>query len=633
MKYKLLCFLLPLMVLFACLGFAACESLPASLSAPQNLRAENGVLYWDEVENADGYLVYVNDAESDITECRFEIAEFSEMEIYSVDVLAYSRNGIYSPCASITYAGTYALPTDGIPFSLQQDNTFTAGLIANQNGVCVVPATHEGLPVTGFSTSAKKTAASIRKLYLPHTIKDEYLQNGTRFCSLSDLTDIVLEEGNPRFISEGNCIIDKTDNTLTVGCIGSQIPDYVTKIGESAFSYRNLTEIVLSDGITEIGSGAFLGCAALKKAVLPEHIANEELTSTFASCTLLTEVNIPQGVTGLVQTFANCTSLTEVNIPQGLTRLDKTFAGCTSLTEVEIPESVQDLWGTFKGCTAFKSFTVPGHVKQVSGTFAQCTSLKSVVLNEGVERMDGAFQGCISLTSVQVPSTVNEIGVSAFQDCVGLKSLVLPDSISQISISAFQGCTSLTSLEIPEGASISGCAFKDCKSLKSIELPKSLTKLEARIFENCTSLESIVLPENLQEIESAAFRGCIALKSIVLSEKITKIASYVFTDCISLKTIRIPDSVNLIVDNAFRSCGLKSIVLPKNIKINSAAFLFSFLDEVYYCGTEEEWGNNSISKSDNAGLLSATRYYYSEEEPSSAGNYWHYVNGVPAIWN
>ena len=91
--------------------------------------------------------------------------------------------------------------------------------------------------------------------------------------------------------------------------------------------------------------------------------------------------------------------------------------------------------------------------------------------------------------------------------------------------------------------------------------------------------------------------------------------------------------MNLIYGNAFYNCGLESIVLPKNIQIYSAAFLLSFLDEVYYCGTEEEWDDNWISESDNEGLLSATRYYYSEEAPSSAGNYWHYVNGVPAIWN
>ena len=543
------------------------------------------------------------------------------MKIYSVDIQAYNGSGICSPYASMTYAGTYALPTDGIKFSLNQDNTFEAGLVADENGVCVVPATHEGLPVTGFSVGTKETASQIRKLYLPKTVKDEFLENRRGFSGLPNLTEIVLEEGNPRFISEGNCIIDKTENTLTVGCIGSVIPDYVTKIGWGAFNGRNLEEIVLSDGITEIGDGAFANCAVLKKAVLPDTITNEELRNT--------------------------------------------FMGCKSLTEVNIPKNVQVLSSTFTGCTAFKSFTVPRTVKELCGAFAKCISLKSVTLEEGVERLNaifiglgpqGAFHGCTSLTEVSLPSTITDIGVSAFQgctsltevllpstvtcisvsafrDCAALKSLALPESILQIGYTAFQGCTSLRSLEIPESTvSIMDGAFRGCTSLQSIGLPEGLTKLASSIFEDCTSLESISLPENIQEIETSAFRGCVALKSITLPEKITKIEPRTFEGCISLKTIRIPDSVNLIVGNAFSKAALESIVLPQNIKINSAAFVLCTLKEVYYCGTEEQWGNNDISKGDNGGLFSATRYYYSETEPTEQGNYWHYVDGVPTKW-
>jgi hypothetical protein len=26
-------------------------------------------------------------------------------------------------------------------------------------------------------------------------------------------------------------------------------------------------------------------------------------------------------------------------------------------------------------------------------------------------------------------------------------------------------------------------------------------------------------------------------------------------------------------------------------------------------------------------------YHYSESQPTTDGNYWHYVNGTPTIWN
>ena len=34
----------------------------------------------------------------------------------------------------------------------------------------------------------------------------------------------------------------------------------------------------------------------------------------------------------------------------------------------------------------------------------------------------------------------------------------------------------------------------------------------------------------------------------------------------------------------------------------------------------------------NAELVEATRYYYSETEPADDGNFWHYVDDVPAKW-
>ena len=36
---------------------------------------------------------------------------------------------------------------------------------------------------------------------------------------------------------------------------------------------------------------------------------------------------------------------------------------------------------------------------------------------------------------------------------------------------------------------------------------------------------------------------------------------------------------------------------------------------------------------DNSYLINATRYYYSEEAPTTSGNFWHYdENGNPVAW-
>ena len=48
-----------------------------------------------------------------------------------------------------------------------------------------------------------------------------------------------------------------------------------------------------------------------------------------------------------------------------------------------------------------------------------------------------------------------------------------------------------------------------------------------------------------------------------------------------------------------------------------------------FVGTENEW-NDSIGYV-NFGIDDAT-LYYSETEPTTTGNYWHYVNGEIVVW-
>jgi len=75
------------------------------------------------------------------------------------------------------------------------------------------------------------------------------------------------------------------------------------------------------------------------------------------------------------------------------------------------------------------------------------------------------------------------------------------------------------------------------------------------------------------------------------------------------------------------------------LRLNDWAFSDCIsLTSVYYKGTETQWNSIFIYSSNNP-LTSATRYYYSESEPSLTddgtaydGNYWHYVNGEIVVW-
>ncbi len=265
---------------------------------------------------------------------------------------------------------------------------------------------------------------------------------------------------------------------------------------------------------------------------------------------------------------------------------------------------------------------------------------------------DSVFENCNTLVSVTIPDSVTSIGEDAFSGCSGLTSIEIPASVTNIGFYAFSGCTGLASIEIPANVtSIGSGAFKNCSGLTSMTIPfvgenkdgTGETYFEY-IFGAYSDLEnSSCVPTSLKEviitggtsIKSLAFSECTSLTSIKFSSSVTSIGSYAFYLCYSLKSIEIPDGVTSIGKGAFFLCdSLTNIEIAASVtSIDKDAFEeCNNLTTVYYGGTASDWESISIDSSGNSKLTSAIRYYYSENEPTTSGNYWHYVDGVPTKW-
>ena len=318
--------------------------------------------------------------------------------------------------------------------------------------------------------------------------------------------------------ASGTCGNDLTwtleDGTLTISGTG-KMKDYYPSNNDTTAPWGEncslIKSVVISDGVTSIGYGAFYNCSSLTSVTIPDSVTSIG-GHAFDGCSSLTSVTIPDGVTSIGNgAFYKCSSLTSVTMGNGVRSIgDYAFYNCSSLTSVTIPDSVTSIgYGAFYNCSSLTSVTIPDSVTSIgSEVFSGCSSLTSVTIPDSVTSIGGhAFDGCSSLTSVTIPDGVTSIGNGAFYKCSSLTSVTIPDSVTSIGSWAFYNCSSLTSVTIPDSVtSIGSWAFYGCSKLKdiafagskdawaSIEKGGAAFSTSPRIHYNCTTLEGHIIP-------------------------------------------------------------------------------------------------------------------------------------------
>ncbi len=192
-----------------------------------------------------------------------------------------------------------------------------------------------------------------------------------------------------------------------------------------------------------------------------------------------------------------------------------------------------------------------------------------------------AFRDCSKLYRVKIPDTVQIIGRGAFSGCTTLRELTIPFVGKSRNVDyIYEGCLGY----IFDYASTTDPTYSQIDKYNCLSTTKEIYYKESYFyFKVPTSLVIVDILEGIESLNEYAFYNYPA----------------------GLSVISIPTTVKEIKETSIGGTTESTITM--------ASF--------YYKGTEKEWG--IIKKPDFSNKPNKIKYY-SEDNPSVSGKYWHY---------
>ena len=200
----------------------------------------------------------------------------------------------------------------------------------------------------------------------------------------------------PKYAVLDNAIASQgfyNDRTLT----DYKVPSGISRIGDFAYARSSMTSLVIPQGVTSIGYGAFYHCDNLADVSIPSSVTEIE-GYAFSNTPYLND-------------FISDTSKGPfLIVGDGIL-----LAYNGRYTEVQIPEGVKTIApGAFSKHGEMYSVVLPSTLTVIGeDAFSDCVNLSKVTGGENLQKIaDRAFMGC-PIGTFNVPASVKEIGLRA----------------------------------------------------------------------------------------------------------------------------------------------------------------------------------------------------------------------------